>query len=46
VGSDVEAEDRHEEHSRMLRGQTAHADVAKDAEQAHLAVLSDERVIA
>src|SRR5438094_3528513 len=43
---DVEAQDRDEEHARMLRRQPAHADIAEDAEQTHLAVLSDERVVA
>src|SRR6185295_16083142 len=46
VRANIESEDRHEEHPRMLRGQPAHADVAEDAHQAHLAVLSNECVIA
>jgi len=46
VRADLEAEDRHQEHPRVLRGQTAHADIPKDPHQAHFAVLPDERVIA
>ena len=36
----------HDELVRMLGGQTGHADVPEDAEDADLAVLSDERVVA
>src|SRR5581483_77314 len=46
VRADLQPEDRDEEHARMLRGQPAHADVPEDAEQADLAVLPDERVVA
>src|SRR5579859_1043522 len=46
VGAGVEPEDRDEEHPRVLRRQPGDADVPEHAEDAHLAVLADEGVIA
>src|SRR2546428_4927141 len=46
VRADLQAKDRDDEHSRVLRRQAAHRDVAEDPHEADLSVLADERVVA